>query len=466
MSIFLLMLLIFISLSMLVWGLRCPNGLLTFPVLSAGAWLGFVVPQFIGIMANPARLPYGVIRDWGIELTMLMCIACALFSFVGYLKPPSRLLPHRRNVRSIFHYSDSRLFISGMVLVLVGLWGFYRLTRLSGGILAHFSTEGHYTLEWSGLPVMYVFFANMTFPGLALCLLVALKYPSKLRWIGVGLASLYPVIHLVLLGRRETFVRLALIFTIIIYFVLRKIPPRWLLIPAVMAAFFVVRLGPVYRTHFRIGGDLSQLRSLSVSETTAAVFRGDVGVQEAEYSVVQIAAAHRSQQFNYGVGFYNLVVSRWVPRLIFGDAAKSSLYLPLVNLHAYIRKFYNAPAIYGSTYPTGYAEVFREFWFFGALIFLIIGSFYRVLWEWADAGSLSAQLFYVLLAIRAINLIIRGFLGLPAELIGVIIFLLPILFFSRYNFMEFNNQKRKLFNFAKRKNNLDLCKALNYGDRF
>jgi len=429
MAYFLLGLLILVAVAMIGCGLRQRNGLLLYPTLAGAAWLGYVVPQAIGLMANPGRLPAGVLEDWGMELTLLMCVLCAGMSFLGYLKPAAALLRPRRRVRTIAHYSDTRLFQAGLLLALVGGFGFYRLTRLSGGFLEYFSVEGHYALEWRGLPVMYVWFGGMAFPGLVLCLVATLHRPSRARWAGVALAGLYPMITVVLLGRRGNFFHLALIIALSLYFVRCKAPPRWLLLPALGVGFLIVQLAPAYRTHFRIGADVSQLGELEPLESVRSVFEGKKGVTEMNYAVVQIAAAHRAGRFNYGVGLYNRIISRWVPRLIFGDAFKEALFLPTAPHRAAMLRYYGYRWSYGS-FPTGYMDAFRELWFLGALLFYVIGAGFRVLWEAAQRGSFASQVFLIWLSYYSLTSVLQGVTGLPSTLLLAAFYFVPAMLWA------------------------------------
>ncbi|MFW6106738.1 MAG: O-antigen polymerase [bacterium] len=430
MAYFLLLLLIATALAMLCWGLSRRNGLLIYPTLAAGAWLGFVVPRFIGVMANPGRLPAGVWPDRGVELTLLMCVLCAAMSFVGYLKPPRGWLPNRGRQPRRWRYSSRRLFQAGLVLTLIGLVSFYRLTRLSGGILAHFSTEGHYSLEWRGLPVMYAFFIAFSAPGLILCLVATLHSPSRARWAGVMFAAIYPITRVVLLGRRAGFFTFALIVVLALYFVKRFSPPRWLIVPAVAVSFLVVQLAPAYRTYFRIGAETEKLREIDPMRSTEDVFRGERGVTETEYAVVQIAATHRAGRFNYGTNFYNRIIKNWIPRLIFSDAFKESLFLPRADHHAYMERYYGYEWPYGS-FPTGYMDAFREFWFFGALIFYVIGAGFRALWMRADRGGLVAQILYIYFSYFAMSTVFQGVTALPSRWLRVALWLVPTLLYAR-----------------------------------
>jgi len=439
MALFLLLLLILTALVMIGWGLRQRHGLLTYPTLAGAAWLCFVVPQAIGLLANPHRLPTGVIKDRGIELTLLMCVLCAALSFLGYVKPPATLLRPQRQVRTIAHYSDRRLFQAGMFLALVGLCGWYMLTRLTGGILAYYSVEGGYALEWRGLPVVYVWFAGFGLPGLIFSLVATLRAPSSVRWAGVALAAVLPLTAVVLSGRREVFISHSLAVVLSVYFTRRKAPSRWILVPAIVAAFLVVQLAPAYRTHFRIGADVSQLRELAPLESTESVFEGREGVTEMEYAVVQIAAAHRAGRFNYGVRFYNGIVSNWVPRLIFGDAFKESLFLPTADHRGAMLRYYDYRWPYGS-FPSGFMDAFREFWFFGALVFLLVGFAFRAVWERSQRGSVAAQLCYMMLAILALTSVVKGVTAIPSSIMRMCLYLVPALAWARVGIAALRRQ--------------------------
>ena len=88
MALFLLILLVGTSVAMIAWGLWEKDRIYQFPTLAGVAWLGYIVPQAIGIWNNPRSVPRGVFADGGLELALLMSTLCAALGFWGYVSRP------------------------------------------------------------------------------------------------------------------------------------------------------------------------------------------------------------------------------------------------------------------------------------------------------------------------------------------------------------------------------------------
>ena len=77
MPLFLLGLLILVSAGMVVWGFQRPERLYQYPTLAGATWLLCIVPQAIGTVTNPSKIPQAVLASDGLETALSMCILCA-----------------------------------------------------------------------------------------------------------------------------------------------------------------------------------------------------------------------------------------------------------------------------------------------------------------------------------------------------------------------------------------------------
>jgi hypothetical protein len=424
-ALFLLVLLSGTSLAMIVWGFWERDRIYQFPTLAGVAWLGYIVPQAIGILNNPQSAPGAVFRDGGLELALLMSTLCAGLSFLGYVSLSDRYRPPA----PVASYSCDRLFVFGLLFYVIAFVAFHRLAQLSGGYIAYFVEGGAYTLRWRGMPVVYSFFAQLVFPGLLLCLYSALHSRSVLKWSAVAVGCLFPLANTIFLGRRQNTVVLLLIMAVTVFLVKRWAPPRLVSLAVIVLGALSIALAPAYRANIQMGDRQGKLTDIDVQRRVADKLEGR-STWVLENAVVQMAAVRRAGQYGMGRGLYNRLIQLLVPRLIVGDEVKERLLLRAPEHRDLTWRYYRWVTKYG-TYSTGACDAFREFWFFGALVFFVIGRGFRVLWDRAYlAGSVPARLLYVSLCVIAMTSVVNNIGGIPAQLIVVLTLLIPVICLS------------------------------------
>jgi hypothetical protein len=418
-----------LSLRCFMWGLSKPDRLYQFPTLFGAAWLFYMVPQILGSVRNPEKYPQAVLSDGGLELALLMCIACIQAAWSGYFrtkvgrpavtKRPSRL-----------QYSDARIFLAGILLYAIGFLGAYLLASLAGGFIQQFTEGGHYSLEWSGMPVIYVFLAQLIYPGLLFVYLAYLHRPTLIR-AGVALLfSLYPIATTLFLGRRAMTLQLLLIALLGLFFIKRWAPPRPLVIIGVAAMAFFVVIAPQYRTVAQYGLNAEALREIEVQSTFDDIVSGST-YAEFDSLVVSAAAVSSELTFGYGASFYNAVIAQLVPRQFVGEGFKNSLMIELPPLITDPGRMYSWTLPYGSN-PTGVANAISEFWFLGAFIYYFLAAAIRKLWESAShEASLASQIWYVTFSLLIPVSVIGSLYILPGQILAIYIFLAPLLWFAR-----------------------------------
>ena len=365
---------------MIAWGLWEKDRIYQFPTLAGVAWLGDIVPQAIGILNNPQSVPSRSLSDGGLELALAMSVLCAGAGFLGYVIRPG--IATVRIPTAVYSYD--RLFISGCLLYVVAFVAFHRLAQLCGGYASYFLQGGAYTLYWRGMPVVYSFFAQLVFPGLLLCLIAALNSRSVLQWAAVGVGCLLPLANTVFLGRRQNTVVLLLILAVTTFFVRRWTPPHLVSVAAMILGALCVTLAPAYRANIRLGIDSGQFFDMDVQQRVTDKLEGR-STWVFENAVVQMAAVRRAGAYGLGTGLYNRFVQHLVPRLIVGDETKERMLIRAPDHRDLTWRYYRWVTKYG-TYSTGPCDAFREFWFFGAAVFYVIGRGFRVLWDRATCG--------------------------------------------------------------------------------
>jgi len=410
------------------WGLQKPDRLYQFPTLFGAAWLFYMVPQAFGALNNPSKFPPQVLHDGGIELALLMSIICVQAGWLGYHSGAWKrrgLWPSpKRRV-----YSHRRLFHAAVLLYVVGLYFQYKLAALTGGFVAQFTGGGHYGLVWSGLPVRYVFFGQLIYPGLLFALLSFLHRPSAVRGITVAFFSIYPLLTVIFLGRRSTLVFIILVILLSLYFMRRWTPPRWTAIGGGVFVFVAIVIMPQYRTITQYGIDMEQIREIQVRSEVADVFSG-TGYAEFDSFIVRAAAVQQDLTFGLGGSFYNAVVSMLVPRQIVGGDVKEALMIRIGSDEDGLWKRYGWVMPYGSN-PTGPANAFTEFWYFGALFYYFAAIIVRRIWEGAlQKENHGMQIWYVMISILIPTAVVGSIFILPGRLITLYLFLTPMLIYA------------------------------------
>jgi hypothetical protein len=410
-----------------IWGLLKPDRLYQFPTLFGAAWLFYIVPQALGAVTNPDKYPAWMASDGALELALLMCAMCVQAGWMGY---------HRRGPKNgvgaapqaaPIRYSDSRLFIAAIGLYVAGMYAAYMLAELTGGFVEQFSGGGHYALEWRGLTVRYVFFTQLIYLGLAIAWPVYLYRPSLMRAIVLALFSIYPVATTIFLGRRAATAFMLLIIFVGLYLARRWIPPR----PVVLAGFVLmaiyVVMAPQYRTITQYGIDMERLREVQIETSLANVISGR---EYAEFDalVAVVASLNRDKSFTLGTGFYNATIGQLVPRQLVGDEIKDAL---TIDIWGDEESATPIDIPFGSN-PTGVANAFVEFWFFGILLYYFGAMAVRRVWDAAlESGNFSAQIWYLVIAPIIPISVVGSLLVIPGQLLGCYAFIAPMLRFAR-----------------------------------
>ena len=413
MTVLLLVIFLIISLTGIVWGLASKDRYYQFPTLFCATWFLFFGPQAIGAVVNRNKYPESLHADYGLELALFFCILCTVMGLSGYAHGG-------RTERKLFQYrsySCDRLFLGGIVLCAIGLWGAYKLAQLSGGLTAQFTQGGHYGLEWRGAPVKYSFFSQLVYPGFLLVFLTTLHRSSILRWTMTGLCLLYPLAVVVFLGRRSMAAILAISILLSVFFVKRWVPPRLVRVLLLALAFVGTILAPAYRSKSQYGLNIEELKQIDARGIISDAFSGK-SYGEFDMIVYGCAAVNRGLAFSYGLDFYNANITVLVPRQLVGEEFKRSLFiLPREDVGTLVERYYNWSIPYG-TNPTGPFGAFASFWFFGCLLYFLLGYIYRNLWKSAySEANIGAQLWYVMTAIFV-----------PMSVFGSISLIVPTLF--------------------------------------
>lgn len=385
---FLFFLLFALSAFVLLRGLRRREGVFEFPALFSGAFLFSIIPQLINHVFQPGRLPQRVYDEHGVEYALVMCILCLLCGLAGYGRPVRRLPQWMFKVPAL---DVRQLFIAGVVLGAIGLYGSIRLDALAGGFAARYTGGGHYGLEWRGLPVAFSYLAAALPLGYLLCLNSALMRGSFIKWAVTGTLLIYPALNVLFLGRRTMVFQLALYVGMAIWFRKRWAPLRWMTLVGLAAGALVIILAPAYRTTASSTGDVrAAIEGVDVEEGVARYAEGTRG-EGMDNLVIGIPATLNSGAYSYGSALWNSLVGYLIPGQFVGYGLKENLMFQRGGDPDWFFNFAGVDVQYGS-FTTGPYSAFGEFGFFGALLYFIIGRFCRFLWMAASSpGAYTLQ---------------------------------------------------------------------------
>lgn len=353
-----------------------PERIYQYPYFMAAAFTVFILPQAVSLRRFPGAAP-----EQAVENVLLMTCLCLAACLVGYRSftrwRPCQLLAGIPN--------ETRLFHAGILFVGCGIGFSY--------LLSHIEVQTSEMGGWTGPATIYGFFQQLSYPGFAICLVLALRQPTCVSLGSTLIAAVVPI-QSVLFGRREPAALFALTVGLTLYFQLRLRPARWLVTGAILAAMLAIPATATYR-RFQLQNDWEGVRQIDLVANFQE-FLNQESVLELRNAAMLIEATRRSGEYEMGAGYWNHLIFRYVPAQWLGKSFKESLMLrrPDQGVERELAGMdYLNPA--GST-VTGMGDSFQQFGYWGCLFFAALAVFFRGLWQAAlEPKALFAQLFYI-----------------------------------------------------------------------
>ena len=281
--------------------------------------------------------------------------------------------------------------------------------------------------NFEGAPVAWLFFGQMVFYGLALAVLDALG-SSRLSWISVVtiLVAIAPIIFLaIFFGRRGITLNIVLILVVSIYFATKWVPPRALVIAAVVFGGLAIFAVPQYRgiVSHEDRVDWAAVKEIDLVSTYRGVLDRGGEVQNAVYI---IQAADMMGDFGLGRITWNGIVQMLVPRQIVGEDTKKALkfeYASPLEV-AYIMLGY-VRDLKGTT-MTGLSTTFAELWFFGGALYYVIAFILGRLFARGLAGDRLSQVLYAVIIVHGLHAITHSHTWFFGKALYAVIILVPL----------------------------------------
>ena len=412
----LLVLVTLAALAVAVWGLLQPDGMLRYPFLASTVYLGWFLPQAIGL-SEEAWLPVG-----GYSILMFMALLCLLGI---YSADKVRLRPGRAQ---LWEYDERKLLLGSVGLTAFGTFFAFMISSLPPEMLSG---------AWTGVATIYLFMAKAQYFGFAVAFLLLLRSFSKLALL-VAMFNMYFFLFAIFIGgRRGVALEISLIILTALWFERRIMLPRLMIIAlAVIGSLLFNSIGQYRSLTYRgskLGYGAGEWSIPSINEIRSIDYIGTLesfaatGSNEVSNAIYYISAVNNSSDFNFGGTYWNDLLFRYVPGQLLGIDFKQSLMLQLYDstspIFAYERQI-------GTTY-TGFFDSFSAFWYFGAFSFFLIGIIMRRLYERAMMDDFHGKLFYGLLIAVAMHAVTHSTSWFFVYLPQVFLFVLPVLWMAR-----------------------------------
>ena len=420
---FLFCLLCLICLLLILEGVNQRTKIYQYPFFMAAIFISFILPQAFPLVYSEPSLT-NLLPEESITRTLIMSCLCLAMCWIGY----QISLPSSWFSKPVANFEPEKISKITLVYILIG--GFFWLLifnlpddygwRLSG--------------ESTGIFTIYVFFARLfSNTGFVLSLICYVSKPKLSSFIILTLGSIMPVYKAFFFGRRSAIAYIILAVAIAYYLFRRYLPPRTVIISAIILATILI---PFIGEHRGLLSDKWEDPSnLNYTGGIEEIIEGK-SASELRNAAFMIDLTASSSYYGWGKLYWDKLVFRYVPAQIVGREFKNSLYLNKIysqrqNYTGYLIYKYGYHISEGTT-VTGIADSFTQFDYFGSLIFAAIAMFFKWLWYRASAQkSLIAQIMYMSLCTHAMHIVVMGTADFLPNLLFASLLLLPIIWLAK-----------------------------------
>jgi hypothetical protein len=358
-----------------------PNLVYEYPYFIGFIFFIFIAPQAIIIYNQPRLVPPSAIGP-----LFLMCFLSVLMAVLGYKLAPAIRISKSLNVR----LNEKKLINISIIYTLLGYLFLFLMNR-------HLSQLKTVSTQWSGILTIYVLLfnvINIAFPVFLYLTLQKFSFRVLSYTIIAGLPSLYFIIAA---GRRETTALFFLTIALTFFFKARIAPSKLFIIGAVLFATLIIPATGDYRKVAADHGPIEAIKSLDLKQ-------GFINYFESGKYLELVVAAHIIDaysfhgEYDYGSGYWDNMVFRYVPAQILGNDFKQSL---MINSGS--AKFINGYRAYTGLTTTGVGDSFTQFGYLGCFFFFFLGGFFRELWRSAlNTSSPLIQILYIMCMVQGL----------------------------------------------------------------
>jgi hypothetical protein len=395
-----------ICVAMMMAGMLRKGSILEYPFLAAAIFFSFVLPQLPGLAIDP-YLP-----EFAFKKTMMVTISCAAMIWIGWLvgRRPMKIFAWEMN--------EKRLIAAAAILSLFGAFFFFKLSRLPEEVKG--------ASLYTGLPVAYLFFAQLLSYGFAIAMILFARNRSYPALAIVVFGGLFYADRIIFAGRRAVLSEFIVIILLSLWFGRRKAVPWVLGLVGVIVGTLVLASTGDYRRVAKAekGPSLAEVKQIDfVGNLNSLMANGGAEMRNAIY---KINAIDENMILDFGANHWNVVVFNYIPAQIVGREIKESFIINVKDPYKYVD---HMPMV-GST-DTGMSDAFGSFWYLGAIKFFIIALVMKHYYKSAMRGNIPAQLFYMLLLTPSLLTITHHTQTIVSYWIHMMIFLVPFLIWAR-----------------------------------
>lgn len=361
-----------------------PALIFEYPYFVASTLAVFILPQVFSLLRFPGRISLGAVED-----VMLMTCLCLLAAIVGYKMSPSLTVLRRMAVP----VDEGRLFHVGLV--------FLGVAYVFSYLLATTEVQQTEKTGLTGIATIYLFFITLMFPGFAICLMLLLQRFTTPRLLATVAGGIVPLINVIAV-RREPTVMLGLTIVLGIYFARRRPPSRLVIFGALFGAMLMIPATGAYRSMLK-HGTMGEARQFDLIGNFKDYIDQE-SILELRNGAAVIEATQRFSTYDFGAGYWNQIVFRFIPAQIVGLKRKNALLIgtTVEKMQTGVTALGYEISV-GST-VTGMGDAFQHFGWFGCLFFTLLGLFFRSIWTACLVPhALFAQLLYILICTSAMR---------------------------------------------------------------
>lgn len=339
-----------------------PSKLYQLPFLYGVACYVFILPTLFFVKDDAYLL-----TDSQFNLYLINGIICFWAAIWGYESLNNN--PKNRDNKKEIVYSDNRIFIAILPLIVIG------------GYASTLIDPSEFGSEQGGVFAIILFCSRLLRPAVVILFTIYLMRPNQKKLILLLLYLFLSLQFIFISGRRGEMFNLVLTIIFPLFLVKNLVIPKQCIIPAIVLVIFVVAVVPVAREFTKIG-EYDKLLDLSLTEISTAYLSGE-RTNEVIEAAINMDVIYKEDDYNYGVSLYNSIVHQYASATIFGRDFKNSLFLDKVDMGSLRDKYFwmgDSRGYKGYLSYTGFAAIFYEFGFFGFLVFFLFGRLTKSFW--------------------------------------------------------------------------------------
>jgi hypothetical protein len=270
----------------------------------------------------------------------------------------------------------------------------------------------------------------LIYPGFAIVLSTALRTNRLLAWMATAVGAVIPLEAAIFSGRREHSVQFLLTLALTLYYQKKIRPPRLAIVFLVAFAMLAIPATGTYRglVAQREWGQVKQIDLVG----NFRQYLNSESILELRNAAMIMEATRLSDGYEYGAGYWDQLVFRFVPAQILGKGFKDGLMFKSSDERVENELSNLGYDLSSGSTITGMADSFQQFGWFGCLFFAAIGLLFKALFRATQqSNAVFAQLFYILIATSAMRAVTHQTIDFLPGLLYYIVFLGLLYLYAR-----------------------------------